>query len=188
MDKEHDLSVTAAAALLGSKGLEALIDNKTAMYLRDDSPSGEARYRVRFYFDPNSISMGSGNAHRILAARNNSAEIIRLDFRYSGGAYQVQAGIRTDAGKYVTTSWFTLSDAPHAIEFDWQAATDANVHNGYLSLWIDTVLKQTKSGLDNDTLRIEQVYLGLLSGLDSGTLGSELFDGFVSQRTNSVGP
>jgi hypothetical protein len=132
--------------------------------------------------------MGSGNTHRILAARNNSAEIIYIDFRYSGGVYQVRPSVRTDAGSYVSTSWYTISDAPHAIEFDWKAATGAGANNGYLTLWIDAVLKQTKSGIDNDTTRIEEVRLGPLSGLDTATLGTELFDDFVSRRTNPIGP
>ncbi|MCB9423086.1 MAG: S8 family serine peptidase [Ardenticatenaceae bacterium] len=187
VDTENDLAVTSGAAMVGSKGLAALIDNKTAMYLRDDSPVSEPRYRARFYFDPDSIQMRSGDTHRILAARSSSAEIIYLDFRYSSGAYQVQAGIRTDAGKYVTTTWYTISDAPHAIEFDWQAATSAGANNGYLSLWIDNVLRQTKSGIDNDTTRIEELWLGPLSGIDSTTLGTELFDDFVSKRINPIG-
>lgn len=187
VDQENDIAVTSGAALVGSNGLAALIDNKTAMYVRDDSPLNESRYRVRFYFDPNSISMGSGNTHRILAALNSSAETIRLDFRYSGGAYQIQAGVRTDGGGYVTTSWFTISDAPHAIEFDWQAATSVGANNGYLSLWIDNNLQQTKGGLDNDTMRVNEVRLGPLAGLDNGTSGTEFFDDFISHRVNPIG-
>lgn len=187
MDQENDLAVTSGSAMVGNNGLAALIDNRTAMYLRDDSPLSEPRYRVRFYFDPNSISMGV-RSHRILAARNSSAEVIRLDFRYNGGNYQVQAGVRTDSGSYLTTSWYPISDAPHVIEFDWQAASTIGANNGYFSLWIDTLLQETKSGLDNDTLRVEEVQLGPLSGLDNGTSGTELFDDFVSRRTNPIGP
>ncbi len=47
------------AALVGSYGLSATIVNTTSMYVRDDTPAGEARYRARFYFDPNSITTGA---------------------------------------------------------------------------------------------------------------------------------
>ena len=188
VDQENDLAVTSEAALVGSQGFAALIDNRTAMYLRDDSPLNEARYRVRFYFDPNSITMGNARSQRILAALSSNAEVIGLDFRYAGGSYQVQASLRTDSGSYVKTGWYNISDAAHAIEFDWQAATSAGANNGYLSLWVDGVLQETRSGLDNDTLRIEAVQLGPLSGITNGTFGTELFDDFVSRRTNPIGP
>lgn len=188
VDQENDLAVTANAALVGNNGLAALIDNRMPMYLRDDSPMNEARYRARFYFDPNSINMGANKAHRILLGRSINADVIRLDFRYWGGFYQIQASTRTDAGSYVATSWFTISDAAHAIEFDWKAATNVGANDGYFSLWIDTVLQETNSGIDNDTHRIEEVRLGPLAGVDNVTSGTELFDDFVSRRTNPIGP
>ncbi len=187
VDNEKDLSVTTAAAQIGSYGFAALIDNRTPMYLRDDSPRGERHYRAQFYFDPNSIRMGSGNVHRIFAARSSSANIIFLDFRYTGSVYQIQAGARTDKGKYTTTDWHTISDASQIIEVDWQAATGAGANNGYLSLRLDNTARQTIRSLDNDTTRIEEVRLGPLDGIDNLTVGVELFDDFVSQRTSPSG-
>ncbi|NJN98415.1 MAG: hypothetical protein HC875_32150, partial [Anaerolineales bacterium] len=50
-----DLSLSTAAALVGTRGLQALLDDNTSIYVTDDSPSAESRYRARFYFDPNTI-------------------------------------------------------------------------------------------------------------------------------------
>jgi hypothetical protein len=209
VDKAGGLSVSSAAALVGANGMAVSIDNRTRVYLpvivrnsmaklndtqqtmclRDDTPLHESRYRARFYFDPNSISMGSGNTHRILTAQNAGTDVIALDFRRSNsGDYQIQASVSTDAGELINTSWYTISDAPHAIEFDWQAAASPNANNGYLSLWIDNVLQQTQKGIDNDTLRVEEVFLGPLTGTDKATLGVEFFDHFVSHRATSIGP
>ncbi len=187
VDSQQDLAVTSAAALVGGKGVAALIDNRTAMYLRDDSPLSESRYWVHFAFDPNSVKMKSGDYHSIMAARSSSTEVIRLDFRYSGGTYQVRGRVNKDGGGYITTSWYDISDAPHAIEFDWQAATSVGANNGYLSLWVDNVLQQTIGQIDNDQNRIEEVRLGPLSGIDLTTAGTELFDDFVSRRANPSG-
>ena len=33
---------------------------------RTTTPNAEARYRARFYFDPNTIGMGTGESHYIL--------------------------------------------------------------------------------------------------------------------------
>ncbi|HSJ85626.1 MAG TPA: metallophosphoesterase family protein, partial [Anaerolineales bacterium] len=49
-----NLSVSANSALSGIYGLKATFTNTTTMFVRDDSPNAEPRYRARFSFDPNS--------------------------------------------------------------------------------------------------------------------------------------
>jgi len=61
-----DLSVSTGAALSGSHGLQTLIDDNNPIFVRDDSPNAEPRYRVSFSFDPNSIQMANGDAYAIL--------------------------------------------------------------------------------------------------------------------------
>ncbi|MEA3441708.1 MAG: hypothetical protein U9R58_15645, partial [Chloroflexota bacterium] len=63
-----DLSVTTGAAMVGTYGMQAVIDDNNAIYVTDDSPDGETEYVVRFYFDPNSISMAeSDNVASLMA-------------------------------------------------------------------------------------------------------------------------
>jgi hypothetical protein len=184
-----DLSATAVAALKGSRGLQAVIDDNNSLYVRDLRPAAEARYRARFWFDPNGLAMTSGDLHTIFAARSGSGlEVVRLQFRRSSSLYQVRAQLRTDAGTYTSTSWYTISDAAHAIEFDWKAATAVGANNGSLSLWLDGVLKQTAAAIDNDSLRVEEARLGPLAGIDTGTRGVAYFDAFESRRTSYIGP
>lgn len=184
-----DLSVTSAAALVGAKGLQAVIDDNNLIYVTDDHPNAEPRYRVRFYFDPNSISMASGDSHRILSAfAGTSTAVLRTTFRYSSGAYQIQFNVLNDSGTWLNTSWATLSDAKHAIEFDWQAATSAGANNGSLAWWVDGGQQAGLSGVDNDTLRIDRVRLGGVYGIQTGTRGTYFFDDFVSRRQSYIGP
>lgn len=190
-DAENDQSVTAAAALVGTRGMASVIDNNTAMYVQNNSPVAEAQYHARFYFDPNSIPMANGNAHFIFAARSsdtNGVEVARVEFRKNGTTYQVRASVRNDAGQYINTAWYTISDAPHPIEIAWQASTGPGANNGLLRLYIDGALKQTLSTVDNDTLRVEAARLGPLAGIDNGTRGTEYYDAFVSTRLNYIGP
>jgi hypothetical protein len=66
------------------------------IYVTDDSPNAEPRYRARFYFDPNSISMLSGDAHFIFKGflgTSTSAEAFRVEFHQSAGAYQLRAAL-----------------------------------------------------------------------------------------------
>ncbi len=39
-------------------------------------------------------------------------------------------------------------------------------NNGSISLWIDGVSKETVSGIDNDTLRVDEVRLGAAGTVD----------------------
>ncbi len=190
-----NLSVSTTAAWVGTYGLRANIIANTAMYVTDDTPNVETRYRARFYFDPNSITMAGGNAHYLLYGyAGTSTVVVRVEFRCSTGAcpgsnaYQIRTSLVTDSGNFTNTNWYGISDAPHFIEIDWQAATAAGANNGSLTLWIDGAVKQTRSAIDNDTRRVDRVRLGPVAGVDTGTRGTEYFDAFESRRQTYIGP
>ena len=184
-----DLSVTGAAAMVSSNGMRAVIDDNNSIYVTDDRPAAERRYRARFYFDPNSIPMVSGNAHFILKGFAGTAtEILLMEFRQSAGAYQIRTSLVNDASTWTHTNWFTISDASHFIEFDWWAATAVGANNGGLTLWIDGAQQANLTTVDNDTRLIDRVRLGALAGIDAGTRGSYYFDAFESRRQTYIGP
>jgi hypothetical protein len=183
-----DLSVSGAAALNGGHGMQAVIDDNYSIYVADDRPAAETRYRARFHFDPNSIRMSNGNTHTLFRGDAASgATAMRIEFRYNAGAYQVSAGARTDANVWVSTGWVTLSDAVHALEIDWRAAATGG-NNGGVTLWVDGVQRGELTNLDNDTRRVDRALLGAVSGIDSGTRGVYYFDQFESRRVTYIGP
>ena len=184
-----DLSVNTGAALGGVYGLRALINDNSAIYVVDDTPAAETRYRARFYFDPNSISMSNGNAHYIFYGYSGTSVVAtRIEFRRSSGVYQVRAQIRNNGSTFLTTGYVTISDAPHFLEIDWRASTAPGASNGGLTFWVDGVQAGSITGVDNDTRRIDAVWLGAVGGIDSGTRGTEFFDSFESRRLNFIGP
>jgi hypothetical protein len=184
-----DLSVSSAAALVGEQGLRALLDNNTPIFVTDDRPSAETSYLVRFYFDPNAIRMASGNTHVILYAyTGTSTPVLRVEFRFSSGLYQLRASLRNDGSTWTNTTWSTIADATHVIELDWRASAGAGVNNGGLGFWIDRLPKGTITGINNDTRRIDRVRLGAVTGIDSGTRGTYYFDAFESRRETYIGP
>jgi len=182
-----DLSVTAAAALVDEKGMQVLIDDNTPTYVRDESPRNETRYRTRFYFDPNGIEMGNGDSHVIFMGYSDSTDIVRIFFRKENGVYKVQAWTLLDSGAWRATSNYTISDAAHFLELDWQAATSDGENDGSLTLWIDGTEQQRLSSLDNDTRRLERVSLGGVYWIDDGTRGTYYFDAFESRRESYIG-
>ena len=178
-----NLGVTAAAAVVGTRGLQAVINDNNSMYVTDDTPNAEPSYRASFYLDPNSISMATGNAHYIFFGYQGATYVVlRIEFRFSSPNYQLRVGQRDDNGTWGTSGWFNISDAPHFVEIAWRAATAAGANNGYLTLWIDGIQRANLTGVNSDTRRIDRVRLGPVSGIDNGTRGTYYFDAFESRR------
>ncbi|HWQ12322.1 MAG TPA: right-handed parallel beta-helix repeat-containing protein, partial [Roseiflexaceae bacterium] len=177
-----DLSASAAAALAGAYSMRAVIDDNVPIYVTDERPAAEARYRARFSFDPNSIAMAKGDSHAILHGLTaSSTPVLRVELRFSGSTYQVRAGLRDDGGTWRNSGWFAIGAAPHTIEVAWRASTGAGANSGGLTLWIDGAQRADLTGVDNDTRRIERARLGAVAGIDSGTRGAYSFDTFESQ-------
>jgi uncharacterized protein YjiK len=185
-----NLSVSAAAALVGSRGLQALVNDNNALYVVDDRPAAEPRYRARFYFDPHSIVMAKNDAHLIFVGYSfNGAAVLQVEMRFNNGnGYQLRAGALSDAGAVTNTAWFSIANVRHYIEVNWLAASVAGANNGSLALWIDGVQQANVLSVDNDTLRVESIRLGAVSGMDSGTRGTYYFDAFESRRNTYIGP
>ena len=182
-----NLSVVPLAALVGSNGLQSVIAGTTAMYVQDDLPNAEARYRARFYFDPNSITMIDGNSHSIFTGYDTTG-MLHVDFRFSGGNYQIRLRQYNDSSSSQSTYYVTLSDSPHFIEMEWWAATAPGANNGGVNLWIDDVQSGGLTSVDNDTRRIDSVRLGAVTGIKAGTLGTYYLDAFESRRQTYIGP
>lgn len=137
--------------------------------------------------------MASNDAHLILMGRtangaNVGATALQVEFRYSGGKYQIRALISDDGTVFTSSGWFTISDIQHSIELDWRASTALGANNGGLTLWIDGIQQANVTGIDNDTRRIESVRLGAVSGIDTTTRGTEYFDAFEAHRQTYIGP
>jgi hypothetical protein len=123
----------------------ARVDDKKPIFVTDDTPAAESRYRARFYFDPNSIPMAK-HAHRILEGRNGAdAVVVRVLFRWNGsqGVYQISADLAQDGTSSSSIAWFTISDAPHFMEIDWRASSAAGANDGGLTLWSTASSRQT---------------------------------------------
>ena len=59
--------------------------------------------------------------------------MLQLNFEYQGG-YRLAAAALTDAGGSHLATNLPLSDAPQAIELDWQAASAPGANDGALTV------------------------------------------------------
>jgi hypothetical protein len=94
--------------------LRAAISNNNGMYVAET-----------FYFSPNSLSMTSGSSFYIFYGYAGATVSLRLEMHNSSGAYQLRAAVLNDSGTWTNTSWFTISNARHVEEFDYQTASTA---------------------------------------------------------------
>ena len=181
-----DLSVSTAAKLHGVYGLSCLIDDNTAIYVTDETPNVETRYRWRFYINPNSLSMAPSTVNFMICQTVSStwATPVCLYFGYTGSDYWIKVADIQD-GVWISTSNHIITNGVHCIEVDWKRATDAATHDGFLSLWIDGVLKETLANLNNDTEDVTRIDFGACNMW--GTLSGTLFlDDFQSNNDGSV--
>jgi chitodextrinase len=184
-----DLSVTSASALNGIYGVQAVINDNNAIYMTDNTPNAEPRYRARFYFDPNSIVMADRDSHYLLYGyTGTTTQVLRIEFRNFKGIYQLRVASRNDGNGWASSAWVNISDTPHFIELDWRAASIAGANDGSLDVWVDGVQIPSVVGIDNDTRRIDTIQIGAVAEIDAGTRGTYYFDAFESRRASYIGP
>lgn len=187
------VGASSLAPIRGSFSLHAsdnpMSGNPTLPYgfVTDDSPNAEGRYRVRFSFRPGAVAMLDGNTHVIFNAEKAGSSRLRMQFRKSGGQYQLRMNAWHDDGTLVSSPWRTISGTT-TIEMDWKAAASASVADGFAKLWLSGVLLDVLAGLPNSNQRIDSASLGMVSGVDAGTTGSHVFDDFESRRATYIGP
>jgi subtilisin family serine protease len=187
-----DLSVTGAAALVGSFGLQAFVNDTNSLFVEDDHPSAESRFRARFYLDPHTFDPGVAGGHfrtRIFLAlqASPSRRLVAIVLKFQDGQYSLMARVRLDDDTTVDTPFTTITAASHYVEFDWTQSTSPVAADGSLSLWIDGAPAGTLSNLNNNAGGVDLARMGVLS-LKAGASGIIYFDAYESRRLNPVGP
>jgi len=177
--------VVAGAALVGTRGMQALITSTSGIYVTDGTPANETGYHARFYFNPNGAGMSSGQQDIFIGRDSAGTTIFRVQYQRTGSTsytYQIRAGVAHSGGT-TYTSWQPISNAAHPLEIAWQSGSSAS-----FSLYIDGALKQTLANLNTSAATLDAVRLGPSGGISSGSSGTEYFDAFVSTRTTYIGP
>jgi hypothetical protein len=189
-----DLVVSPEATMGASAyDLQGNFNDTQPLFVQDDSPRGEHRYRARFYFDPGDFDPGEAQGHfrtRLFIGFEEEPQqrrLFALVLRRRGGAYALMARARADDNAQVSTEFVPITAGPHAVEIAWTRATGLDSGDGSLELWVDGTLAGSVATLDNDRRVLDFVRLGALS-LKSGASGTLSWDEFESRRASAVGP
>jgi hypothetical protein len=187
-----DLHPSVLAALkFTSLGLEGVVDDTASLFVQDETPIDEDRYRARFYFDTNGFDPGEASgAHRtrifIVFEEAPTRRLAAIVLKRQAGAYSLEGRARLDSGLQADTGFFAISPGVHSVELDWKRSSSAIANDGTFQLWIDGVSPSTLTGLANRQSAADFVRLGALSvkGSANGTL---YWDEFESRRITFIG-
>jgi FtsP/CotA-like multicopper oxidase with cupredoxin domain len=189
-------TVTPAAGIpvtAGNSGLAVTLPGNatnSAKFVRDTTPAVEPTYHAQFAFNPNTLTSGTNPATAVItifdARTAANAAVFTVQYRVSAGSKQVRTVMTRNTGGTLTGAWVTLSSGAHTLKVDWAAGPATGATAGSLKLSVDGVVVQTGLGNTN-TLRIESVNLGIISGFSVGaganrSAGTAYFDSFVSTR------
>jgi hypothetical protein len=166
-------------------GLRGVVDDTAGIYVQDDRPQDEDRYRARFYFDPNGFDPGESQGHlrtRLFVAFSEAPtrRLAAIVLRRQQGQFAIRARGRLDDDAQADTAFFEITDEPHVIEFELGRDGAPGAPNGYLALAIDGVWRSFLV-LDNSLSAVDFVRMGALSVKD-GASGVMYWDEFESRR------
>jgi hypothetical protein len=169
-----------------------VVDDTAGLYVQDDTPEDEDRYRARFYFDPNGFDPGETLAHRrvrvfIAFSETPVRRVAAIVLRRLGGAYSLMVRARLDDDTQADTTFVPITDGPHVVEIELRRSSGPDALDGGLHVWIDGVLAGQLSALDNNLGGVDFVRLGALS-VKAGAGGTLYFDEFESRRSTYIGP
>jgi hypothetical protein len=187
------LDVSPQAALAGTTaGAEGLIDDPNALWVQDDTPFDEGRYRARFYLDPSRFDPGEAAQRfrtRIFIAFDAAPQrrLATVILRRMAGQYALGGTTARDDGTRANGPFFPVTAGPHAVEIEWRRATAAAANDGTFQMWVDGLLVANLTGLDNDSGGIDYARLGAIS-IKPGASGTILWDEFESRRQTYIGP
>lgn len=185
------LCVVSKGSLVDSKSLKVKIPNKKPHYLIDNSPASESRYRARFHIKlGKSLKMNSLNKFKLFVGKMGTKTPFQLEVRRKGTKFQIRAFIKTDGAKTFKTKWTPLPKKATVVEIDWKAAETTTSNDGYIKLYINDALKREKLGLNNDTLAVDEVRLGIVARIKAAynISGSFKLDAFDSNQFFYIGP
>lgn len=198
VDTTNNLNWAAAAALANSSGgISVYINGAVSTAVRYVGKEGlndtSGKVRLRFYFDPNTITMTSGDSHNIVQV-DATTTIFTVQIRYDATVKYQMRVYRYYAGGGAWTTPRTIpatNDAEHYAEiYMWRSSGDG-VGDGGMTWWIGSVQQDTYTTDDNYTefSKTDDIYAGGVANIDAGTLGTYYLDEFVMNNDGSeIGP
>ena len=188
-----DLSTNTPGLANTTAKMTALIDDAIKIYGQINlNPPSTNEIRLRYYIDPNSLTMASGND--FANCRFSDGVLLYVfsgNLRNSSGNYTVRIHYCEDAGYGGSVDSGTITDAEHYIEIHCVRSTSDVANNGYIDWWVDDNAQTSITGIDNWDLwlTLDNIKLGAIFGIDyPDTQGTFYLDELQANETgNEIG-
>ncbi len=175
-----NMTVSGMCALDGTYGICLPSTNDKRKQVFDTTPDDETFYYASFLLDPNSVDIsGATDRIRIMQGRNDATFPFIVLLQDFGSTYRIRLRVSNDDGSYSDTDWYAISDAVHTIGVQWSADSSPGAGDGHGVLFIDGTNMGPQVLVDNDTMRIDKILLGITSRMDgmifTGTIYMDKF-------------
>ncbi len=178
-DTEGKLSATAGAKKYGSYGMNVAFTSNTQAYgkVLFTSPNQVSAF-LSFWFDPNGVTVENNGEVINIAWLLDGAVGIWGKIRYYkvGGVMKLQMSYKKDDLTYGVGSALTISDDYHEVALYIAASTGPGNNDGIMKSWIDGVIQDDISNIDNDTADFDWCALGTLLATDTSPSGAYFID------------
>ena len=150
-----DMTVTDAAALVGSKGLSLVPDDTTGEHVYENLAPQTFTVAFSFHFDPNTAGWSDLELiwpfnFQTDGSYASIAYVLAGQIQYStANGWQINARSKDDADNSVNSDWVDLVDGPNEIMYILRSETRDGEVDGSVEIWIGGVLKTTLSSIDN---------------------------------------
>ena len=184
------LSACSAGAINGDKGacFYRPAGNDKRRQLIDETPVNQDSFNVRFSFDINGLSMLDGERFRFMQVKMGAERPFFIVLKYQSGQYWIQLNTLLDDLTKVKTGWYLLSDAQRTIEVDWRVADAPGSDDGYALLYLDGVVLESLTGLNNDTITVDTLKVGYTSRLEGKSISGTFYvDDVVTSNGGYIG-
>ncbi len=171
------LIVHPLAAVEGSYGLGAIVEDNHPMFVQDDTPSAEAYYHASFSLQVKTLTADPNKGMGILLG-SGTGKSFQVFTGWDGAQHVVVARVGEDDKSWTWTSFYAVpTNAWFSVDIYWSAATGDGNNDGFFELYLGGVLQETLSVLDNDTVRVDTVRMGpfYVSPSATGIIGFDVF-------------
>ena len=151
-------SITAVSAMDGSSnGVSLIIDDTNSVLLEKNfTPPSSDELRLRFYFDPNSITIPSGSTSDFLLSVSlvsSGLDTISATVYWDSDLYKLKAShVWGSDGEPSAINYFTdvtLTDEPHCIDIRIVRESSDGANDGVFQLFLDGVSQNNATGESN---------------------------------------
>lgn len=172
-------NVSCKEVIGASYGLQCDIDGTGAIYGQKLlSPPTSGFLRIQFYLDPSQLEIGDMDNFVCMSVRSSTHHIVQLRLGIDSGVYEVFTLTIDDAISSHIGVFQSISTGEHLIELLVTKPTTNVSADGSTLLYIDGVLVDSETGIDNfDNFEdIVSIRLGAINSIDAGTIGHLYLD------------